>query len=91
MHCKFYRNDTDIEALLKDSQMNFDIDKTLNDKAQVNNLTKTNVKNLIRVSNCLIYVLKYFLSFFFTVSNGVYLVIIKSTIRAYNKMTSFLI
>jgi len=49
-----YRAEKELDALIVASQMesNFDIDKILNDKAKKRKLTKTNVKNLIKVLVC---------------------------------------
>lgn len=44
-----YRAEKELAAILNDSQQDFDIDQSLNDKAMKNQLSKKNVKNLIKV------------------------------------------
>lgn len=55
-----YRAEKELDALIVASQMesNFDIDKILNDKAKKRKLTKTNVKNLIKVPTYLFLIKK---------------------------------
>lgn len=51
MFLLIYRAEKELTAVLNSSQMfpNVDIDKTLNDTAKKNQLTKPNVKNIIKV------------------------------------------
>jgi len=64
-----YRAEKELDILLQENQVDlqFDFDKTLNEKAKKNKLTKMNVKNLIKVcihflfnhNNCKLYMYSF--------------------------------